>query len=358
MRVHLRGVQAFLVVFAVSCASGEDLSLAGEVSPPDEAMTSTAGLEVQRLSWLGDTHLRYDGQWIPGHAVLAGRPLEVYTQTWPAHVATRVHLFWRTQSGAVLVAPMTLDLRGAGKFGNNLQWRAVIPARDLVAGQQTEYWIRAEDMGSSVLWDSDQGRNLKVTPSAELAASTHAGLWRHAGRGGFETQPDGLVTRPGDGLGLTWYAVPTPPDFELSLEFQLSSPSDNSGVVLRFRDPERFGYDNAAWVGVHDGLEVQIDDLGRPDGAPVHRTGAFYEVPGQVLSPSGALVPGQWNRYVISVRGDTFAVTLNGQPSSSLHFAGDPTRPDRARATGARFFGLQSHTGTVAFRNVRLRALE
>jgi hypothetical protein len=152
--------------------------------------------------------------------------------------------------------------------------------------------------------------------------------------------------------------VPTPASFELALEFRLDEASDNSGVFVRFRDPESFGYDNAAWAAVHDGLEVQIDETARPDGAGVHRTGAFYELPGQVLSPRAARPPGEWNDYVIRARGSELSVDLNGQRVATLTYAGDASRPLRGLASlpGApRFIGLQSHTGGVSFRRVRLR---
>jgi hypothetical protein len=107
---------------------------------------------------------------------------------------------------------------------------------------------------------------------------------------------------------------------------------------------------------------VQIDELARPDGAGVHRTGAVYGQPGQALTQQPALPPGQWNRYEIRVQGQTYTVSLNGTQTTSFAFTAgsDPAHPDRglpSTAGAPRFIGLQTHTGRVAFRNIQIRAI-
>jgi len=68
--------------------------------------------------------------------------------------------------------------------------------------------------------------------------------------------------------------------------------------------PAGVGYQNPACVGVHFGYEVQIDALGAPDGAPIHRTGAIYNEPNQRLSLVPERPAGQWNSFDIQVSGD------------------------------------------------------
>ena len=184
--------------------------------------------------------------------------------------------------------------------------------------------------------------------------------WRMAGRGSFTVDAGALVAQPGDDLGLLWSTVPTPADFLLRLEWRRTNYDDNSGVFIRFPDPDSKGYDNTAYVGVHWGLEIQIDDTGHPDGAPLHTTGAIYEQPNQML----ALVPsrpvGEWNTYEIEARGQRYTVRLNGTQVTQLLYAGDAVRPDRALPSTPgddRFIGLQTHTGNVAFRAIEIRAL-
>ena len=313
------------------------------------------------VTWIGDTHLRYDGWWIPASAVMSGRALELYTQTWPKKAAKAVTLFWKVE-GVVSSSSMEVDLEDAGARHDNTQWKAKIPADVFVDGRPVEYWLRADDAAGRELWDSNGGKNHLLRPRDEVTLFDRESsvAWRMSGRGCFDVVDGTLVARPGDDLGLYWAAFPIPPAFELSLEFRLDSPNDHSGVFLRFPDPDAFGYDNPAWVGVHYGLKAQIDEIARPDGAPEHRTGAIYEQPGQTLAQRSAAPPGEWSRYVIRVVDQTYSVELDGHEVSRLVWRGDPGQPRRALPGGPgspRFVGVQAHTGSVAFREVRLRQL-
>src|SRR5207249_3421380 len=101
---------------------------------------------------------------------------------------------------------------------------------------------------------------------------------------------------------------------------------------VRFRDPRLPAPDlndprvaaNPAWVAVHTGFEIQIDDLAQPDQADRHRTGAVYgvdigsEAGKQQYRRGSALQPGEWNDLQIDVIGDTYSVTLNGFQTTSF----------------------------------------
>jgi len=194
------------------------------------------------------------------------------------------------------------------------------------------------------------------TRSADWRMSTIANQPGRDDPGHFTVEGGALVAHPGTDLGLLWHARPTPPDFVLELEWKLSAPDDNSGVFLRFPDPEGRRYDNTAWVAINIGFEVQINEPGVPDGAPEHTTGSIYAQANQTFSRVVANPPGQWNAYAIRVEGQAYTVTLNGRQVTRF------TNPDPARGApsvpGApAFIGLQTHTGRVAFRNIRLRAL-
>jgi hypothetical protein len=106
--------------------------------------------------------------------------------------------------------------------------------------------------------------------------------WTMAGGGGFRVV-DGALESFNDGseLGLLWSHKPTPANYILRLEWRVFRPQDNSGVFVRFPDPESKGYNIPAWVAVHFGFEVQIDEFGQPDAAAIHKTGAIYNEPGQ-----------------------------------------------------------------------------
>jgi 3-keto-disaccharide hydrolase len=68
------------------------------------------------------------------------------------------------------------------------------------------------------------------------------------------------------------------------------------------------------------------------------------------------LQPGEWNDYEIKVVGDTYTVALNGLQTAAF------TNNDMSRGRAASqdplsgFIGLQTHTGAVSFRAVRVRS--
>ncbi len=175
--------------------------------------------------------------------------------------------------------------------------------------------------------------------------------------GAFVVVDGSLESVPGNDLGLFWFTEPTPPDFILKVEWLRWREDDNSGVFLRFPDPNSKGYNNTAFVGVDFGFEVQIDQLARNDGAPIHKTGAIYDFAGPV-NPDALPVnpPGQWNEYEIHAVGQRYTVFLNGQKLTEYENP-DPTRGLASTPTAPSFIGLQAHTGRVAFRRIQLKAL-
>ncbi|MGH9662456.1 MAG: family 16 glycoside hydrolase [Bryobacteraceae bacterium] len=172
--------------------------------------------------------------------------------------------------------------------------------------------------------------------------------------GRFDLVDATLESVPGSDLGLLWCTTPTPPNFVLRLEFLMFQAFANSGVFLRFPDPESKGYNNSAFVPVDFGFEVQIDENG---SLPANqRTGAIYNQAGQTLTPQPARPPGQWNEFEIRAQGQIYTVLLNGQQVTRF----ENTNTNRGLATtpnAPSFIGLQTHTARVAFRNLRIKAL-
>jgi hypothetical protein len=205
--------------------------------------------------------------------------------------------------------------------------------------------------------------------------------WQNAGRGTFSLQHGEIVADPGDDLGLFYFAAKSFGDFKLKLEFKLSRVDNNSGIFVRFRNPQlpvpdrnrpgiSYPYSNQAYVGVDTGFEIQIDELARgnpqqgtPDGLDEHRTGAIYNIPigpndGQQAYLLGAgLAAEKWNVYEIEVTAQSYTVHLNGQQITQFH----NTDLYRGKGVGddphSGFIGLQSHTGQVRFRNIQVRDL-
>jgi choline dehydrogenase-like flavoprotein len=205
--------------------------------------------------------------------------------------------------------------------------------------------------------------------------------WRMAGRGTFHIADGALQSVPSFDLGLLWCAIPMPQNYRLELEFFIRTFQTNSGVFVRFRNPESTGYYNAAWSAVFipampapaSGFEIQIDNTAAPDGRPRHRTGAVYAVnypndppqdpqmppptPGDFVNPQNALVSA-WNQYRIEVQGDVLTVNLNGA-NTARYTNTDPNR-GRFSPVEPTFVGFQSYSNysfTTAFRNIRVTVL-
>lgn len=119
-------------------------------------------------------------------------------------------------------------------------------------------------------------------------------------------------------------------DFDLGLEFWVNAEA-NSGVFIRCADPQSIGATSCYEINIFDTRADQT-----------YRTGSIVDV----AEPSEFIYTGgQWNRYEISAVGDHLEVTLNGRKvvdvEDSRHMAGP--------------IALQHGSGTVRFRNVRIR---
>jgi hypothetical protein len=211
---------------------------------------------------------------------------------------------------------------------------------------------QAPDPGFTMLFDG--------TSLAGWRMSTITNQPGHDNPGLFILVNGTLEAVTGTDLGLLWHTAPTPADFVLKLEWRTWKIDDNSGVFVRFPDPGSKGYNNVAFVAVDYGFEVQIDQLGQPDGLPLHQTAAIYNFAGATSTPVKPV--GEWNTYEITVQGQNYKVRLNGVDVTNFTFVSgsDLAHPDRGLpSTNAvpRFIGLQTHTGRVAFRNVQIKGL-
>lgn len=119
-------------------------------------------------------------------------------------------------------------------------------------------------------------------------------------------------------------------DFDLTLEFWVDVPA-NSGVFIRCADP--------AEISAETCYEVNIFDT-RPD--PTYRTGSVvnFAAPNEIVNTGG-----RWNEYRIAARGPRLSATLNGAEMFDFE--------DDTFTNGP--FALQYGSGTVIFRNVRIR---
>jgi hypothetical protein len=172
-----------------------------------------------------------------------------------------------------------------------------------------------------------------------------------AGSGGFMELGGNIIESVG-GIGLLWFTKEQFDDFILRLDFRLSSPTDNSGVFIRFPALGKSDPANDWKPAVTEGYEIQIDNTGfNPDtntfDSPSHKTGAIY-----TLAPSNAVMPavGQWHNLEIEAVGQKITVRLNGQQVSQLK---------NANRSAKGHIGLQNHHAgsKVQFTRVRIKKL-
>jgi 3-keto-disaccharide hydrolase len=178
--------------------------------------------------------------------------------------------------------------------------------------------------------------------SAEVVLFDGSSLsgWSHAGPGHFELR-DGVLRSHG-GLGLLWFSGQSFGDFELRLDWRTSDRTDNSGVFLRFPDPN-----DDPRVAIDHGYEVQIND--DPDRDP-QTTGAIYGF--RAPSSSASHPPGEWNSYRIRVTGSEYAVWLNDVLVNQFVSTDSHRGPEG-------YIGLQNHDpeSSVDFRAIRVEPI-
>jgi hypothetical protein len=147
-------------------------------------------------------------------------------------------------------------------------------------------------------------------------------------------------------------------NFELELEYRLS-PKGNSGVFVH-------AWKEGVLIGAQF-LEIQlIDDDGYGTVGKLNGTASIYGVlaPKMVPGPAGKAVPvksipNTWHKLGIRAQGRRLQVFFEGteviNTNLDEHAAAFKRFPGLQRTTGR--IGLQQHTGTVEFRNIRLRVL-
>ncbi len=121
-------------------------------------------------------------------------------------------------------------------------------------------------------------------------------------------------------------------NFEVQLEFFVNVEA-NSGVFIRCQDPGQIAADNCYEVNIFDTRADQT-----------YRTGGIvnFAAPATIINTGG-----RWNAYEIVADGSRLQVTLNGSQTVDIE--------DETYTSGP--FALQYGSGTVMFRNVRVREL-
>jgi 3-keto-disaccharide hydrolase len=181
--------------------------------------------------------------------------------------------------------------------------------------------------------------------------------WEHVGPGGM-TVEDSLIKTHG-GMGLLYYTGGKIGNAVIRVVYKMRDKNDNSGVFIRIPIPPR-----EAWMPVHYGYEVQIDDDPEASGEDdAHATGCLYSIDKALARPGKG--SGQWNTMEITLNGPHTVVLVNGAKVTD-YTEGDPVPPrkfDFEPLRGPRpnegYIGLQNHSDkdVVFFKEVAVRPL-
>src|SRR5919201_270857 len=142
--------------------------------------------------------------------------------------------------------------------------------------------------------NNDDDNNTDSTEFTYLFDGRSIDGWCMAGSGKFVLVEDDKSLQSEGGMGLLWYTKKKYKDFVLKIDWKVSRRNDNSGVFIRFSNP-----DNDPLIAVNTGYEIQIDDMAMPDGNPLHKTGAIYNFATPLNAESKPV--GQWNTFEIEV---------------------------------------------------------
>ncbi|MFL6356806.1 MAG: DUF1080 domain-containing protein [Nitrososphaeraceae archaeon] len=167
--------------------------------------------------------------------------------------------------------------------------------------------------------------------------------WRMAGPGKFVFIEYDKSLQSEGGMGLLWYTKKKYKDFVLRIDWKVSRTNDNSGIFIRFSNP-----DNDPWIAVNTGYEIQIDDLAMPDGNPLHKTGAIYNFAAP-SNPQSKLIS-EWNTFEIEATSQKYSIILNGEKVIP-EFTGNRLIEG--------YIGIQNHDADshVSFKNIRIKEI-
>jgi hypothetical protein len=181
--------------------------------------------------------------------------------------------------------------------------------------------------------------------------------WKHVGPGEMSVT-DGLIETHG-GMGLLYSTSGKLGHCRLRVVFKMRDLNDNSGVFIRIPIEPR-----EAWMPVHYGYEVQIDNHPETSGEDdYHISGTLYSFTRPLAKPTK---PGpEWNTMLITIDGPHTLVEINGVKVTDFH-EGDavPPRkldfePQRGPRPEEGYIGLQNHSNNdvVFFKEVSIQPL-
>lgn len=289
---------------------------------------------------------------------------------------------WNNSPGAPGKDPL---VKADKPFG---EWNHV---RIVMCGSRVWVWLNGKQTVDGAIMENYYNRKLPIPPTGPIQLQTHGGeiRWRdlyireigsaEANRwlrgkdpAGFKSVfngrnfdgwagpvdnyevKDGAITcKPGKGG--TIYTKNEYANFVVRLEFKLP-PGGNNGLAIRYP-----GTGNAAYDGMCE-CQVLDDHYEQATGEKIDPRQAHGSAYGMVAAQRGYQHPiGDWNYEVVTVKGSTIQVELNGTiilnadlATVSNYMAGS-AHPGKDRTSG--HFGFAGHNDPVMFRNISIETL-
>lgn len=222
--------------------------------------------------------------------------------------------------------------------------------------------IQLQTHGGEIRWRNifvreigaeEAGRILRESASAEGFDSVFDGKSLDGWTGAvdnYEIVDGSIQCLKGKGGNLFTKKIYT--DFVVRLDIK-TPPAGNNGLAIRYP-----GSGNPAYVGM---TELQVLDIEYPGKlAPYQYHGSAY---GMVPAAQGYLHPaGQWNYQVVTVKGSTIKVELNGSVILDTNLAKITDEGVRKQHPGMMktegHFGFAGHNDAVQFRNIEIKELK
>jgi hypothetical protein len=154
-------------------------------------------------------------------------------------------------------------------------------------------------------------------------------------------------------------------DYVMRVDFQLP-PAGNNGLVMRYptkKEIEAMPQEKRTGDGAYIGMtELQVLDDGHSNYATIDPRQAHGSAYGMAAAKRGFLRPqGEWNHEVVTVKGSTIQVELNGtiildtDLSTISKYMSDSPHPGKDRTEG--HVGFAGHSDPVRFKNVEILPL-
>ena len=194
--------------------------------------------------------------------------------------------------------------------------------------------------------DADKQPKAKALfPDKGKPKGWHAGLWsdvsQQAPQGTEWTVDDEGVLHCTNERGSWLVSDAEYSDFILTFEFKLGERG-NSGCGIRFPP---------AGDPAFDGIEIQMADERYNNGTdgPDKLTGAIYKA---VAPQKQVYKPTQWNKYVISVKGPSLKVELNGELIQDVNLDQHTAKIERHDGTPAPALKDRPRKGHIGFQEL------